>query len=251
MSLVATELQWGYTPTDFFEARCAVALGCGALELDDGKATLRLTAPTDPVPTFIREQASAAVADVFNARRLLVHRDFTLQGPHMIQLEDNGKRHIAVAIDSLNIKVAMGTVDVLVTNSRGEVVRDSRAERLTEHLRFVTDVAAKAGKSPLLRRLLQSYGAAVGDPNDELVHLYEIRDALAEYFKSDARARSTLGITKVEWNLLGRLANAEPLEQGRHRGQHANSARPATIDELRTARENARLLVEGFAKKIP
>jgi hypothetical protein len=33
-----------------------------------------------------------------------------------------------------------------------------------------------------------------------------------------------LGISKTEWQRLGALANAEPLEQGRHRGKHPEGA---------------------------
>jgi hypothetical protein len=40
----------------------------------------------------------------------------------------------------------------------------------------------------------------VADPKDELVHLYEIRDALAEHFGSTSKAQSSLALDGTPWN---------------------------------------------------
>jgi hypothetical protein len=59
-------------------------------------------------------------------------------------------------------------------------------------------------------------------------------------------AINNLNITEREWGTLGRLANMEPLEQGRHRGKAAGSLRPAKKQELDIARKCAAKFVEKY-----
>lgn len=86
----------------------------------------------------------------------------------------------------------------------------------------------------------------MNNPRNELVHLYEIRDALAKRFGGEKGARSALGITRAQWSELGRLADAEPILQGRHSGAHFGSLRDATAAELSSAREIGRGMIEAY-----
>jgi hypothetical protein len=83
----------------------------------------------------------------------------------------------------------------------GQVIRDTKAQRIAEDARFLDVVAAK-GHNPVLKLLLASYNAAVNDPANELVHLYEIRDALVRHFGDGSKAQKQLGITDAEWKRL-------------------------------------------------
>jgi pimeloyl-ACP methyl ester carboxylesterase len=88
-----------------------------------------------------------------------------------------------------------------------------------------------------------SFNALGKDPDNELVHLYEIRDALTERLPD---ARTKLGITRSEWSRFGQLANDEPLRQGRHRGTNVGNLRDATEGELQEARRIARKMIEAY-----
>jgi hypothetical protein len=94
--------------------------------------------------------------------------------------------------------------------------------------------------------MLKSYDDAVNDPGNELVHLYEIRDSTAKHFGGESIARNVLNISGSRWSKLGRLANDEPLKQGRHRGKNPGALRDATEEELREARKIARELVVAY-----
>jgi hypothetical protein len=39
------------------------------------------------------------------------------------------------------------------------------------------------------------------------------------HFGGEHQARESLDISKTKWERLGTLANTDPLQQGRHRGQ--------------------------------
>ena len=250
MATVATDLEWGYAPADLFEEPFMLVLDSGTLTIDNERARLRLTTPSDPLTPDVQEAAHSQVTAVFDAQLLLLDRAYTLRGPDLIQLDHDGKRHISVVSEGLQVTAKLGAMDVMVTNRDGKVVTDTRAERLRNHEAFVSDLAPRAARSPLLTSLARSYAAALLDPADALVHLYEIRDALSTSFGGEESARSALGITSTDWRQLGQLANDEPLQEGRHRGRHATRTRPATPTELVSARDIARRLILRFAQTV-
>ena len=75
--------------------------------------------------------------------------------------------------------------------------------------------------------MVDSYVKAMQDPANELVHLFEIREAAWKHFgKKEAAVQKAFGIDKSKWrdfgwSELGRLANDASLRQGRHRGMRA------------------------------
>ena len=68
----------------------------------------------------------------------------------------------------------------------GNGPHDSRAERIGAHTRMLDAIAPKVARSAGLRGLLNSYSQSVSDPANELVHLYEVRDALATHYGREA-----------------------------------------------------------------
>jgi len=98
--------------------------------------------------------------------------------------------------------------------------------------------------------MLRSYDASVRDPNNELVHLYEIRDALSAKFGGENSARTALAITSTQWSRLGQLCNQEPLRQGRHRGKTGEALRDANEGELAEARGIARAMIEAYLQHL-
>jgi len=128
-------------------------------------------------------------------------------------------------------------------------VRDTKSERITEHTQFINLIIGKLDSSATLNALMEHYSRAVSNSTNELAHLYDIRDALAQYYGSEGEACRKLRITLKDWKRLGYLANDAPLNEGRHRGRHSN-LRPATPAELDDARRIARQLIAAFANQV-
>src|SRR5262249_2242415 len=129
-------------------------------------------------------------------------------------------------------------------DSQGNVVKDSKAERLADERRF-RDQCQRHAEDQLLKELMTSFNQAVLDPADMMTHLYEIRDALRRQFGSEQTARNALGLTSSDWSDLGRIANSEPIEESRHRGSHAD-LRPATEREQTRAKTIARRMLRAY-----
>ncbi len=98
--------------------------------------------------------------------------------------------------------------------------------------------------------MLNSYHTAVADSNNELVHLYEIREGISAKFGSESAVRKLLNISSSQWSRLGQLCNNEPLKQGRHRGKTIGALRDASESELAEAREISRAMIEAYLQYL-
>ena len=245
-----TIIEWAYTPEGYLEAPHHIVAPEYAVEIVRGRATAVLTSPTEPVPDELYTLIEEQLREVFDARLLLAHQIYTINAPRTDQHYPDGRKGVAVRLRGVgSLVAAVGTVDILVTDGRGNVLRDSKAERIAADSAFIARVVTAIRKHPLMRQLIASFRGSLADPENALVHLYEVRDALAQHYGSEATARHELHIAKTEWSKLGSLANVEPLSQGRHRGRHP-ARRPATRGELEEATSIARKLIEAFATQV-
>lgn len=94
------------------------------------------------------------------------------------------------------------------------------------------------------------YSRAVADPKKELVHLYDVRDALSQHYRNGKSARKVLSISRDDWARLGYLANNAPIRQGRHAGEHHENLRNATDAELAEARNVVKQWITAFAYTV-
>ena len=241
------ELEWVYQPADFFEVAYKYGDPNFQVSIEDGRGVAILTTPREPVAPALQQQIVDCVTGIFLARQLQTHREFDLGLPK-VHVHRGGMTITSKGFTIDGIIAESIPPDVITTDADGDV-RDTRAERIARHTATLNLFATKLSRGSVLRRMLESYSHAVEDPDDEWIHLYEIRDALATHYSSHRKARAALGIAQDEWDRVGVLANVEPILQGRHRGHHDN-LRPATREELAEVRQAVRGWIETFAQQV-
>jgi hypothetical protein len=239
-------LDWTYSPTDFFEQDISIPNTDYVLEIRSGSVQARVSLCKFAEDGSTRDKIHAALDRRFRAVQALSHRAYVLNGPSQYRSLPDGRRQHTLFVHDSESVVQCDTVDLVVKNSDGDVIADSRADRLREKRQFAERVAVLGEYDVLLQGLLESYSNAVRDCADELVHLYEIRDALAKHFGGEQKARDKLSITKRRWSRIGQLANDEPIRQGRHRGRSLASMRDATDEELQECRNIALELIANY-----
>jgi hypothetical protein len=244
-----TELEWMYQPADLFEAAYRYANTEYDLVVENGRVVATLTIPQNPVAEALERQIEAHVTSIFLVRQLQVHRAPTLQGPRVYQHE-GGRKNVAIRLGSVLSMESFGQPDIILQDQAGNIVLDPRAERIAVHTSLLDSIAPKLARSTVLHGLFMSYSRSVSDPRNELVHLYEIRDALSKHYGGEDKARAALNINQAEWKRLGVLANVEPLEQGRHRGKNIGGHRAASSSELEEARSIVRNWIIAFARTL-
>lgn len=238
-------LEWRFTPKDYFEDEIRIEREGSVVLINAGRIEARINPAVYDQTHKMRDFLHQSLNDRFLGVQLLTHKPYTLSKSTMCRLHPDGRKDVTIFPESGVMTITGGSVDLVVKDKDGNIVSDSRRDRV-EKKKELAELAETYSSDPVAGSLLDSYKAAVNDPENELVHLYEIRDALSKLFTGETRARKALGLSSSEWSRLGQLANNEPLRQGRHRGKSAGELRDASDDEIFEARNIARNFVEAY-----
>ncbi len=237
-------LEGTYTPADYLEEPVELEGTDYTATIAAGRIEVSFREP-EPLPDADRQAAIRRELDqIFDSHMILTCRSAAVTGLTLTRHQPDGRKDVWVYATA-NIILAGDTfrADTIVTDSEGNA-RDSRAERLADQRRF-REQHSRQAEDPLLKGLMSSFRQAIADRADQMTHLYEIRDALSRHFKGDKQARNALGLTNAEWSDLGRIANHEPIEESRHRGNHA-ILRQATAEERNRAIEVASRMIRAY-----
>lgn len=239
-------LEWTFSPPDYFEETIVIERDTYTVTIAKGKAEARIDPAGYDPEHKMRDELHDALNDRFLGVQVLTHKVYELSKASMYQLHPDGRKDVTIFPESCVITMAVGTPDIVVQDKDGNTVSDSHRDRIEKKKELAHLVEKHSSQDQALASILASYSTAVNDPENELVHLYEIRDALSENFRGNNVARRTLAISNANWSRLGQLANDEQLRQGRHRGKKAGELRDATDSELKEARSIAREMIEAY-----
>ena len=238
-------IEWAYEPKDFFETKLVIKYKDFELIIDSGLAEARLSPDYFDRADCIAKELTQDLESRFMAGQVMAHEQYKLSKPSRYDLRIDGGKNIYCQVDLVCV-ASIGKVDLIQRDANGHIISDTKQERIEKKKRLA-DLAAKFRLiDTTLDQMLRSYNASVSDPKNELIHLYEIRDAAAKKFGNSSKAKTKLTITNDQWNTLGRLANDEPLTQGRHRGQNPGTLRDAESAELDQARNIAAKIIENY-----
>jgi hypothetical protein len=239
-------LEWTFTPTDYFEESVNLESPDYTVTVDNGKIEARISAEVFEMKPTLKDTLHEKLNDLFLGVQLVEHRPYKLSKASMCRLHPDGRKDITVFPEPGLFALASGTADIIMKDKNGNVIVDSKRDRIRKKRELATLAKKYRGIDLTAASLLGSYKMALDEPNNELVHLYEIRDALSKRFRGAAAACNALDIPLEKWSRLGTLANFEPLKEGRHRGKNPGALRGATNSELEEGRNIATSFVEAY-----
>jgi hypothetical protein len=239
-------LEWKFAPLHYFEEPITIIRNDYTMTIADGVVTANIDGPVYESDPSIRQRLHNDLNDRFLGVQLLTHQAFELSKATITRVHPDGRRDIFIELEPARLIITGGSVDFLITDKDGNVISDSRKARVERKKDFAELIAKHRPTNPLLNCMLNSYHAAVRDPNNELVYLYEIRDAVSSQFGDEANARKILDVSSSQWSRMGLLCNNEPLRQGRHRGKTRGELRDASEAELMEVRGIVRAIIEGY-----
>jgi len=242
------EIRWEFTPKALFEEQltCDV-LGC-KISIDDGVVLATLPIENGQTCSPLRETVEGFVESLFLGVQFIVQAPCEIGPPRICTIGEEGSKGWILEAKTGNIRLVGSSLDLRYTRPDGSIV-DTRRERIDRKHRFSRS-AATNGTDDALARMLRSFRAALLDPRDELIHLYEVLDTLTTRFGSKDEALSRIGLPRKKWTRLGELCNHLPLRQGRHRGGITRPLRDATSDELEEARNLSAAFIESYVRFI-
>jgi len=244
------ELEWRFSPPDYFEEPIEISRQDYTMTIADGQAQAKIDSAVYEAKPGMREELHNALNGRFLGVQLLTHRAYELSYLRMSRVHPGGRREMFCELET-GRHVFTGSPEDFQVTKDGNVIADSKRDRVKEKKSLAELIACHCAKDTVLASLLRSHAAAVRDPNNELVHLYEIPEALSTTkFGGQAAAQTALGISRTQWSRFGRLCNDEPLRQGRHRGKTGGALRDATESELIEARGIAKAMIEAYLQYL-
>ena len=240
--------EWTFSPPDYFEQPLELVRAAYIMTITTGRVEVRLDSDFYTANPAIRDELHEALNDRFLGAQLVSFRPYELLGPVRTHLREDGGKDVFAEPKGVGMVFTVGTPDIQVTRADGTIVYDSRSERVAAKRSLGELIELHRPLSPTLTAMLNSISNAVRDPQNELVHLYEILDALSKEFGGKSRAIRTLGLDTSMWSRLGQICNNEPLRQGRHRGKMGLAIRDATHAELEEAREITRSMLRLYVQ---
>ncbi len=244
--VVEVHLEWKYTPSNYLEKSIKVSRPGICLEVSDGIAVAHIKPETFENNSSIYDELTKLIENRLYAVQISTHENFSLGKPSRSDLREDGKRNIFIEIPAIAIGFALGIPDIVMTDKDGNIISDTRQERIDKQSWFAEMMDKYRDTDNTLDAIVKSHQRSVIDRDDELVHLYEIKDALVAKFGNEKMAKKKLDIPNVEWRVIGELANNQPLMQGRHRGKSVGALRAAQSSELEEARKAAAYLIEKY-----
>lgn len=244
--VVEVTLEWKYTPPDYLEQPIEVSEPGIHLEISNGVAIAHIEPEAFENNRSISDDLTKLIENRLYAVQIITHRIFSLSRPLRSDLREDGKRNIFTEVPSIKIGIAIATVDSVMTDRNGNIISDTKQERIDKGKWFAEMIKKYRDADSTLDTIIKSNLKSVTDRDNEFVHLYEIRDALSAKFGGEKKAKKELGIYDEEWKVIGKLANNQPLMQGRHRGKFVGSLRAAEPLELEAARKSAENLIEKY-----
>jgi hypothetical protein len=242
-----TVLEWTYEPSNFFEEQTRIAYEEGGIEIGAGIARGTFGPERYEQGELFRNKMHKILNSYFLSQQIFSRQPYTLEKPNLVLEHADGRRAISLTLESVVLVTSFGSLDITATDADGNIIADSKADRLERQAQFREQVATILPHDAALRRMLQSFRNAMDDQDNLLVYLFEIRDALVGEFSDAATVRAAVKVSNADWRKFGQLANDEPLQEGRHRGKHA-TLRSASADESAWAIEFGRRLIEGYVQ---
>jgi len=239
-------LEWKFSPPEYFEEPIYIKRNDYVMTIENGTVEARIRPEIYDKDQSMRDRLHSSLNDRFLGVQLFSHKPYELSKSSMYRLHPDGRRDITIFPEPIVVKMSIGEADFIVKDKDGNVIRNSKRERIQKKQELAELAQKYRQKDPFVASILRSNNDGVNDPDNELVHLYEIRESIAKRFGGESAAQSVLGISRKQWSRLGNLANDEPLKQGRHRGKNPGVLRDATKEELEEARAIASNLVEAY-----
>ncbi len=239
-------LKWTYTPGDFFEVKETNLLPDYEHTIEDGRVIVVMDLNEYQTLPGILDHLNDLLLTIFRGAALVTQKPFTLTSTGQEIIHPGGQNEVILQLGTSSHKNIGQKIDLISKDPSGNVITDTKLDRVKKRERFSKLSAKYKNSDPVVESILISFEKSQNNPNVELVHLYEIRDALKKKFNGGGAAKKELGISNSKWERLGILADTLPLNQGRHSGQHIGLLRDATESELQEARDIAVEMVIAY-----
>ncbi|MBE0713160.1 MAG: hypothetical protein IH583_12340, partial [Candidatus Aminicenantes bacterium] len=175
------EIQWVYTPAEYFDEKIKRNCEGYTVEIDDGRITARMKAEFFDVRPDLLSLIRRELESYFQSAQPIRRKAFEIDGGGFTRIWPDGRENTTLAVHRSEQVMVSDQPDLVQMDNTGAVVGDTRRDRI-EATRKLAELSVRHASNPTVRRMLDSFDRSVREPEIELVRLYEVWEALAEAF---------------------------------------------------------------------
>ena len=158
------QLKWVYTPTDFFEEKETTLLPDYEHTIENGEVTVSMDLNEYQSLPGIQEQLHNLLIGIFRGAALVSQKPFTLKAGGEEIIYPDGRRSISLRVNSINMVMTMGNVDLIVKDQNGLIIANSKQERLNKRRKLSILSAKYRVNDPVVESILSSFEKSLNDP---------------------------------------------------------------------------------------
>src|SRR5262249_28813581 len=162
-------LEWNFSPPDYFEEPIEISRHDYTMIIADGNVQAKIESPVYEADPSMRQRLHDVLNDWFLGVQLLSHRAYQLSKPKMTRVHPDGRRDLFLEPETGRFDYFGSAVDFRVADRHGNVISDSRQDRIEKEKTLAELVARYRSTDCTLDSLLRSHDAAVHDANNGLV----------------------------------------------------------------------------------
>lgn len=217
-----------YSPNNFFDEEYSTSLPTYDLHFSNGN--INIVFKNEIIVNMEKhDEVKADIELILKIRAMQNRRTFNVK--ELVFYTQKGTVDAISFFGKCSVKIE-DSVSFTLRDKNGNI-KYSKEDRISSE-RLLSSLLTKHIGNTMVKKLISSYYSAIDDDSNLFIYLYEIRDALANNLGGKDNTTKILGISKNDWDSFGKLANNEPIEEGRHRGKSMNVL-PATQEQKQKA----------------
>lgn len=241
-------VEWAYTPKNFYEENQEDHLGEIKIIIGEGKIEAKTTPKQNNEIEEIINEVERYLQRRFLTSSLSNNWEFSISQPVVCRFDNQGRQEVSAKFLGSLLLSANGIVrDFQAIDKDGNIILDTKKERIDNEKKLTARIIEI--NDDLLNSLVEIYHLSIKDPQNSLVYLYKIQDALKDHFGSKKTAIKALKIKK-EWEELGEITNDGKIKQSRHRISDVSSLRDITNNEIHDIKKIALKLIVSFLEYL-
>lgn len=176
-------IEWQYTPPNFFEEPTTLPVDGYMISVENGLATVEIPVEEFDKDSSIYKGFDKQLRDNFLGAQVVSRQRYTLSSPTISRYDQNGSKAVQIFLKASVLSFTSGKADFIIKDSQGGIVSDTKAERAKRRQHLSALAAKYRGSDTTAASILDSFDLSIKNSENELVHLYEIRDALKKDLK--------------------------------------------------------------------
>jgi len=242
--IVKVKYEWSYTPRTAIKNILKIDSEYGEIIFRNGIVSVEIETSNCKWNESLK--LDLKVRSIAGSASLIEHKEIVLDGPCRSDTKKDGAKHYILNVHNCIIRTSSESVELVAYDQNGNEISNPR-KTIEKKIFTLALLFEKYRTDNFFKQMYNSYQQSITDSKNELIHLYEIRETICLIFNGKENSIKALNISKSQWDILGILANTEPLLEGRHRGKvMPGMKRQANTQELTDARQCALEMIEKY-----